>query len=122
MPDSPKKIAGKLKVVTGAWEDLAPEKSFGGMTLEQFKEAIKPSWKAREDVKTYEIALMAAQDQRDDADKESRRLMQLVVNGVKGDPSVGEDSGLYEAMGYVRKSERKSGLTNKGKKPKTVAG
>ena len=43
--------------------------------------------------------------------------MNLMVNGVKGDPDFGEDSDLYEAMGYVRKSERKSGLTRKKKTP-----
>ena len=36
--------------------------------------------------------------------------VQLVVNAVKGDPTAGEDSDLYEQMGYVRKSERASGL------------
>ncbi len=39
--------------------------------------------------------------------------MPKVVNGVKGDPAFGEDCDLYEAMGYVRKSERKSGLSRK---------
>jgi len=38
-----------------------------------------------------------------------------VVNGVLADPTEGPDSSLYEAMGYTRKSERKSGLT-RGKK------
>ena len=33
----------------------------------------------------------------------------LVVNAVKGDPAFGENSDLYESMGYVRKSERKTG-------------
>ncbi len=37
----------------------------------------------------------------------------LVVNGIIGDPNFGPDSDLYEAMGYVRKSARKSGLTRK---------
>jgi hypothetical protein len=37
-----------------------------------------------------------------------------VVDGVRGDKSVGGvDGSLYEAMGYVRKSERNSGLTRK---------
>ena len=34
-----------------------------------------------------------------------------VVNSVKGDPHHGENSALYASFGYVRKSERKSGLT-----------
>jgi hypothetical protein len=32
-----------------------------------------------------------------------------------GDPNYGDDSNLYEAMGYIRKSERASGLTKKAK-------
>jgi hypothetical protein len=43
------------------------------------------------------------------------RLAQLVTNGVLGDPEAGPDSDLYEAMGYVRTSARKSGLTRKGR-------
>jgi transcriptional regulator with XRE-family HTH domain len=38
---------------------------------------------------------------------------QKVIKGVVGDPNYGDDSNLYEAMGYVRKSERASGLTKK---------
>lgn len=36
--------------------------------------------------------------------------VQLVVNAVRGDPDEGEDGEFYDALGYVRKSERKSGL------------
>ena len=36
--------------------------------------------------------------------------MNRVVLGVRADPETGEDSALYEAMGYVRKSARRSGL------------
>lgn len=46
-------------------------------------------------------------------------LIGLVVNAVKGDPEEGEDGEFYEALGYVRKSERKSGLS-RGKKPAPV--
>ena len=35
---------------------------------------------------------------------------------VAGNPDYGNDSPLYGAMGFVRKSEKKSGLTRK-KKP-----
>ena len=59
--------------------------------------------------------LIAAADQRDTADVESMKQVNFVVNAVKGDPTEGEDGELYEAMGYVRKSERASGKTNKKK-------
>ena len=40
-----------------------------------------------------------------------------VGNGVRGNKDYGNDSPLYGAMGFVRKSERKSGLTRKTKTP-----
>ncbi len=41
-----------------------------------------------------------------------------VGNGVRGSKDYGDDSPLYGAMGFVRKSERASGLTRKTKPPK----
>ena len=112
---SPNKIAKKLADMVSAWETLRPNKTFGGMTLAQFKAAIKPSSDARVAIDGLDNQLIAAQDQRDTADVQSTKKVLLVVNAVKGDPDEGEDGELYEAMGYVRKSERKSGKTNKKK-------
>ena len=39
--------------------------------------------------------------------------LELVVNGVIGNPDFGPNSAHPEAMGYIRKSDRKSGLTHK---------
>jgi hypothetical protein len=85
------------------------------MTLEQFKTKIKPSLDARELIDTLDNQLIAAADQRDTSDIESMKQYNFVVNSIKGDPEEGEDGELYEAAGYVRKSERKSGKTNKKK-------
>ena len=109
--ESRKGFANKLDRFVSAWQTLRPSKSFGGMTLEQFKAAIQPSLDARQHIESLEAELIAAQDVRDDADKVSQGKVQLVVNGVIGDPTEGPDGDLYEALGYVRKSERKSGLT-----------
>ncbi len=38
----------------------------------------------------------------------------MVVNSVKGTPGFGPDSPLYRALGYIRKSERRSGLSRPG--------
>ncbi len=59
---------------------------------------------------TLENQILTMQNQRDDADKVSLSATLLVVNAVKGDHEEGEDGQLYEAMGYVRRSERNSGL------------
>jgi hypothetical protein len=53
--------------------------------------------------------LAAAIVERDNADIISCEVVLQVVNSVKGDPNHGEDSPLYDALGYVRKSARKSG-------------
>lgn len=112
----PKSTMEKLQTIINGWEALAPDKSFGGMTLAQLKAALKPSFDTREELRTLESQAQSKQIERDAADATSLRLVQLVVNGVVGDPEEGPDSDLYASFGYTRKSERKTGLTRK-KKP-----
>lgn len=116
--DSPKRNKERLDKIIAAWETHAPEKSFGGMTLAQFKAKVKPSYDSRARIVTLEQQRQGELNTRDDVDKESMAAAQAVVNGVKGDPTEGPDSALYEGFGYVRESERKSGLTRE-KNPKT---
>jgi hypothetical protein len=112
---TPKKTEDKIKQTADVWEQLASAKSFGGMTLPQFKAAVAPSLDARALIDQLQNQLTQAINQREDADNLSLAKMQLVVNGVLADPAEGPDGSLYEAMGYTRKSERKSGLTTKKK-------
>ena len=91
------------------------------MTLDQFNEKTAPSLTARATIARLENELIAAQNQRDDADQVTIETLKLVVNAVKGDIDEGEDGELYEAMGYVRTSERKSGLARRSKAGVTTA-
>jgi hypothetical protein len=86
------------------------------MTVEQFETAVAPTKAARERIEDLQDQLTQALNQRDAADEAALEKIQLVVNGVLADPTEGPDGSLYEAMGYTRKSDRKSGLTRKGKK------
>ena len=113
MSEGPAIVEKKINDIINAWESLRPAKSFAGMTLAQFKTKVQPSLDTRATITDLENKLTAAQDERDDADKISNAAVLQVVNGVKGDPAEGEDGELYEAMGYVRKSERASGLSRK---------
>ena len=112
---TPKKMEEKIRTTVTPWEQLAANKKFGGMSLDEFKAAIAPSLAARTLIDQLQHQLTQAINQRDDADNVSLVKMQLVVNGVLADPT--EDGSLYEAMGYTRKSERKSGLRTKKKQP-----
>jgi hypothetical protein len=65
--------------------------------------------------------LLNARNARDDADKRAWSSAKSRPAVVDNDDH-GDDSGLYEAMGYVRKSGSKSGLTRKtaqGQRPPT---
>jgi hypothetical protein len=112
---TPRKIEDKISRTLNAWEELASAKSFGGMTLTQFQAVAAPSKAARERIDDLQDQLTQAINQREAADDITLAKIQLVVNGVLADPAEGVDGALYEAMGYTRKSERKSGLTRKNK-------
>jgi hypothetical protein len=110
---TPKTNLETLNRIINGWETLAPNKSFGGMTLAQFKAGVKRSFEVREELRVLESQKQSKQIERENTDDESLGLAQLVVNGVVGDPEEGPDSDLYAAFGYTRKSERKTGLTRK---------
>lgn len=119
MAQNPKDNLEKIKRILNAWETLAPTKSFGGMTLAQFKTTAQPSLDTRDLIDDLEAQLAQAKARRDAADDESLDSCKRAANGVLADPTEGEDSALYQEMGYTRKSDRKSGLTRKGKKKPT---
>ena len=50
--EPPKKIVASINTVSEAWADLAADKTFAGMTLEQFKVRVKPSLDARNELAT----------------------------------------------------------------------
>jgi hypothetical protein len=119
MPVNPKTNQQKMERMLNAWETLAPGKSFGAMTLAQFQAAAQPAQAARQRIEDLEDQLTQAINEREAADEQFLAKAQLVVNGVLADPTEGPDSALYEAFGYTRKSERRSGLTRKSNKPPT---
>ena len=98
-----------------AWRTLAPDKTFGGMTLAQYESLVTRSRTARQHIEDLDDQRAQAVTERDAADDAVTDKSKLVVAGVLADPNFGPDSALYEAFGYTRESEYKSGLTRKGK-------
>lgn len=115
MPTNPKKNLEKLERIENAWKTLAPNKEFGGMTLTQFTEFVNASRDARNVITNLENQINDAINLRDNNDKVALNKRQLVKNSVLGDPTEGDNSALYEGMGYIRKDNKKSGLTRKRK-------
>lgn len=110
---SPKEIEEKIERMLNAWRTLAPDKTFGGMTLTQFESVAAPSLGARRKIEELDNQRAQQIAERDAADDAFNDKAQLVVAGVLADPTEGSDSPLYGAFGYTRKSEIKSGLTRK---------
>jgi len=108
---SPKDNEQKMERMINAWRTLAPDKTFGGMTLTQFEATAAPARAARQRIEDLDDQRTQAISEREQADDAFAAKAQLVVNGVLADPTEGPDSPLYAAFGYTRKSERKSGLT-----------
>ena len=84
------------------------------MSVEQFEEFITPSFTTRQQLEELDDQRTHLLNTRASADAASLAKVAQVVAGVQADASYGPDSSIIEAMGYVRKSERKSGLTRKG--------
>lgn len=114
MPTNPKSIEEKIHLMIKSWQMLAPTKSFAGLTLDQFKAIAAPALAARERIAELQAQLTEAINDRDSFDAAFLTKAQQVINGIMADPTEGPDSSLIEAMGRVRKSERRTGLTRKG--------
>ena len=95
-----------IKKIISAWESLRPDMTFGGMTLEQFKAAVQPSFDKRHAIAEARTLLRRLVPERNVADRRSWKLIRLVVNSVKGTPCEGDDGLLYATMGYVPWSVR----------------
>lgn len=114
MPRVMNSIVGRIQLIRTAWGELALDATFAGMTFAQFEEAIAAPSTLRKAILAMEKQLEGQKTARAKADHAAAEVLDLVVNSVKGTPGYGRDSALYRACGYVRKSERKSGLTRKG--------
>jgi hypothetical protein len=98
-----------------SWRELAPEATFAGMTLAQFEASSQESLDIREIIDLAYAKIVNLLIMRNQADQTMHDQLLRIVQDVRSDPAYGDDSGLYKGMGYVRKSERKSGLSRKVK-------
>jgi hypothetical protein len=112
---NPKKTMARAETVLNALEQLAPNAVFGGKKLSDCLAQVNLSRNKRDILNDIDQQKIQAINDRDATDEETMAMIDLIINGVVGDPNYGPDSALYEAMGFVRKSARKSGLTRKKK-------
>ncbi len=117
MPANPGQIEQDTNAILKAWGKFAPTATFGSMTLEQYTTKVQPSMDTRTEIDTRQTEITSWTDKRDDADVITDTVNSAVIKGIVGDVNYGDNSDLYEACGYIRKSEKKSGLTRKHNPP-----
>ena len=113
-----KEIREKVNVMNDAWFEAAKSTTFSGIAQGDFQTSIEAAAAKDAVIADLEAQLKIERDERDDLYKALDQERSRIGLAVAGDPNFGNDSPLYGAMGFVRKSERASGLTRK-KKPTT---
>ncbi len=111
-----KAVRVKCNVMNDAWVEGAKSVKFNGIAQTDFLADIDAAAADDAAIADVESELKMKRDVRDDKYAALNDKRSKVGMGVAGDPAYGNDSPLYGAMGFVRKSDKKSGLTRK-KKP-----
>ena len=111
----------KVETITNAWKLNAPEAVFAGMTLQQFIEAMAPYFAVRTDLAEVDTRRATLMARRAEAKTSCQTVIERVVASVRADIAHGSNSPMWAAMGFVRKSARKKGLTRKSKSPTAQA-
>lgn len=113
-----KMLKEKVSKMLSAWFEGAKGVSFMGISRDDLaaKEILAES--LENEINESRAITKMKEDELANVYLEMNNMTVNVRNGVGGDPNYGDDSVLYGAMGFVRKSERRSGLTRK-KNPKT---
>ena len=112
---SPSKTMSCLEKALAAWKDFAPDKTFGGKQLSEFQAAVTVCLTNRSKIVDSGNEMKGLLVTREAGDLIALLIRELLVNAVVGDPDFGPNSAFYEALGYIRKDDRKSGLTRKKK-------
>lgn len=110
-----KSIREKCNVMNDAWVEGAPTVEFNGITQAAFLADITACAADDAAVGDLEAELKMKREERDDKYAALNENRSKVGLGVAGSAAYGNDSPLYGAMGFVRKSARASGLTRKSK-------
>lgn len=108
----------KMDRVETGWKQNAGDDQFAEMTVEEYGLEIEKSRDIRRQIQLLQSQLDDLDSRLDITDKANLGITELVVNGVRGSRKHGPDSPLLGSMGYVRKSERKTGKTNRTKSDK----
>lgn len=109
MPINVKKVRAECEEMSAGLAQ-APEVEFSGLKKADLDADIAEGAALETEIAQDEAALKAKKDRRDNIYKNAAEKRVKIGKGIAGHKDYGEDSELYGVCGFVRKSERKSGL------------
>ncbi len=112
-----KEVKEQSSRMNDAWVEAAKTVEFNGITQAEFAADIADAANDDAEIADIESSLNMKRDVRDGKYAAINAKRSNVGKGVAGSKDFGDDSPLYGAMGFVRKSDRASGLTRKPKTP-----
>ena len=110
-----KEIRERVMRMNDAWAKGAPAVEFSGVKQADFAAEINEAEIAEQELADILAQVEMKRAAIDNLYSNLNAKSVRVANGVRGDANYGPDSPLYGAMGFVRDSDRASGLTRKSK-------
>jgi hypothetical protein len=111
-----KRIKEKVLKILNAWlEGASAVTEFRNTKKSEFEARVAAAQVVEDEIADLKAQLSLKEAERDDLYKQLDVDAVDIRKGVEGHKDYGDDSPLYGLMGFVRKSERKSGLTHKKK-------
>jgi hypothetical protein len=117
MPSRNKQIRDRVTKMNNAWAQGAANVTFGGLTQSGFQTDIAGAAADEQAIADMEAQVKIRKAALDSRFKKLNDDSIKIRDGVEGHEDFGPDHPMYEAMGFVRASERKSGLTRKKQAP-----
>lgn len=96
------------------WSGCCPDTVFGGVTFQYHQSGRMAYYDAEMEVAWLENQLDGARARRELRREDLNSINQRCVHGVLCHPEHGDDSPLYGQWGYIRRSDRSSGLIRPG--------
>lgn len=115
-------VVTKAQRLDAAWTELAADDTLGGVVRADFETALQAATDAEQALAEAKASATEKQVAKTNAMFALQTLNNTVANGIRGSATHGEDSDLWKAAGYTRKSERRTGNTRKHSTPPPGAG
>ncbi len=117
MPSRNKQIRDRVNTMNNGWKQGAPDAVFAGISQPAFQADIEAAAAEEQEIANLEAQIQLKKTSVEARYKKLNEDSIKVRDGVEGHEDFGSDHPLVEAMGFVRSSERRSGLTRKKNSP-----